>query len=63
MRWAVLNGAHRGGEVRPGQHPGAGQGQMAVSAEREEVQGAGFCAQAHLQQALREGGGGEEGGG
>ena len=32
-----------GGEVCVGHHPGAGQGRVAVSAERQEVQGACVC--------------------
>ena len=61
-RWRQfgLNGRHRGGEVCAEQHTGAGQGQVALSAQRQEVQGARLCPQAHLQQACGEGGGGEK---
>ncbi|XP_066841336.1 serrate RNA effector molecule homolog [Anser cygnoides] len=49
-------------EVRHRQHPGAGQGQVAVSPQRQEVQGPRVRAQAHLQQARREDRGGAQGG-
>lgn len=44
-----------GGEVPVLQHSGAQQRQVAVSSEREEVQGSRVCAQTHSQQARREG--------
>ena len=50
----------RGGEIHPSKHTGISKRQVVVSALRKEVQGAGICTEAHIQQAFGESWGSEE---
>lgn len=44
----ALTADHRGGEVCDPEHPGTLQGQVAVSHQRQEIQGPRVCQEAHL---------------